>query len=58
MKKTYETYCPLFPGFYGTEFEYDNEDSDIEYYNEENKTDLKWDDFSWNYADYHSRVSK
>ncbi len=42
--KKYETFCPLFPGFYGTVFEYDNEDSDIECYNEENKTYLGYDD--------------
>lgn len=57
-KNFYETFCPLFPGFYGTQFEYDNEEMDIENYNEENKTDLNWDDFNWDYADYHKRVSK
>lgn len=58
MKKTYETWCPLFPGFYGTEFEYEREDDDIESYNEENKTKLGYDDFDWDYADYHKRVTK
>lgn len=56
--ETFETFCPLFPGFYGTHFEYDNEDSDIDWYNEENKTNLTWDNFEWDYADYHQRVSK
>lgn len=56
--KTYNTFCPLFNGFYGTIWEYDNEESDIEYYNEENKTDLNWDDFNWDYADYHKRAAQ
>lgn len=58
MKKTFETYCPLFPGFYGTVFEYDNEEQDIESYNEEYKTDYSYDDFIWDYKDYHERVAK
>lgn len=56
--KYYETWCPLFPGFYESEFEYNGEEQDIESYNEENKTDLKWDDFNFNYKDYHQRVSR
>lgn len=56
--KVFETYCPLFPGFYGTLFEYDRESEDIEAYNEENKTDLNYDNFEWNYKDYSERVSK
>lgn len=58
MVAKFNTWCPLFPGFYGTHFEYDNEDNDIESYNEENKTDLNWDDFEWNYKEYRERVSK
>lgn len=54
----YETFAPLFPGFYGTGFEYDRESEDIEYYNEENKTDLSYDDFEWDYSEYHNRVAK
>lgn len=54
----YNTFCPLFPGFYSTVFEYSGEDGDIEYYNEENKTDLSYDDFKWDYKDYETRVSK
>ncbi len=59
MKKLtkYATFAPLFPGFYGTLFEYDNEESDIEYYNEENKTDLSYDDFEWDYKEYHNRIA-
>lgn len=56
--KVFETYCPLFPGFYNTVFQYDNEDSDIDYYNEENNTNLSYDDFEWNYKDYENRVAK
>lgn len=57
MKRNYETFCPLFPGFYGTVFEYQNEGEDIDSYNEENKTDLKWEDFDFDYRDYESRIS-
>lgn len=57
-KSTYETFAPLFPGFYGTVFEYDRESEDIEYYNEENGTDLDYDDFEFDYSDYHNRVAK
>ena len=54
----FETFCPLFPGFYGTLFEYDNEEQDIESYNEENETNLDWDGFNWDYADYRNRIAK
>lgn len=54
----YQTFAPLFPGFYGTIFEYDRENEDIEYYNEEHKTDLDYDAFEWDYSDYHNRVAK
>lgn len=57
-KQTFETYCPLFPGFYGTFFEYDNEEMDIEWYNEEHKTDLSYDDFEWNYKEYSDRIAR
>lgn len=58
MAQTFETFCPLFPGFYGTHFEYNSEDVDIESYNEEYKTNLKYDDFEWDYKEYHERVAK
>lgn len=54
----YNTWCPLFPGFYETVFKYSNEDSDIQYYNEENGTQLGYDDFEWDYKDYEKRVGK
>jgi hypothetical protein len=56
-KETFQTWCPLFPGFYWSVFEYDKEERDIESYNEEYKTDYDYDDFDWDYADYHKRVS-
>lgn len=58
MTQQFETFAPLFPGFYNTIFEYDNEEMDIESYNEENGTELKWEDFKWDYAEYRNRVSK
>jgi hypothetical protein len=51
-----ETYCPLFPGFYSTIFE-PNEESEIEGHNQENNTDLSYDDFEFDYADYQERVA-
>lgn len=54
----YKTFCPLFPGFYNTVFQYDREDEDIEYYNEEHGTNLDYDSFEWNYSEYENRVSK
>lgn len=51
-----ETYCPLFPGFYSTIFE-PNEDNEIEYHNQENDTDLSYDDFEFDYSDYRERVA-
>jgi hypothetical protein len=53
----YETFCPLFPGFYGSVFEYDSEENEIEEYNRENGTNLGYDDFNWNYKEYHNRIS-
>lgn len=54
----YQTYCPLFPGFYNSFLEYSNEDSDIEHYNDENGTNYDYDDFEWNYVEYQKRVAK
>lgn len=56
--KTIETYLPIFPGFYGSIFEYEDEEQDIENYNEENNTDLNYNDFEFDYTEYHNRVSK
>lgn len=54
-----ETWLPIFPGFYNTIFEYSNEDSDIEAYEQETgKEDLNWDNFTWDYKDYNNRVAK
>lgn len=54
----YDTFCPLFPGFYNTVFEYNRESEDIEYYNEENGTNLDYDDFNWDYKGYEERAAK
>ena len=50
MKKI-ESYLPIFPGFYNTLFECDCEESEIE----EGKT---YDDYDFDYADYHKRVAE
>jgi len=57
MKKI-ESYLPLFDGFYNTLFEYCNEDTDIQWYNETHGTDLFYEDFDWNYTERHQRISK
>jgi hypothetical protein len=54
----YETFAPMFPGFYNTVFQYERESEDIEYYNEENGVELEYDDFEWDYADYETRIGK
>ena len=51
-----ETHCPLFPGFYNTIFEPDAE-NEIYSYNQDNGTDLSYDDFEWDYDDYRERVA-
>lgn len=51
-----ETHCPLFPGFYNTVFE-PNEENEIYSHNQENGTDLSYDDFEWHYDDYRERVA-
>lgn len=54
----YETFCPLFPGFYNTVFEPLCEEYEIHSYNEENNTELGYDDFTWDYKEYEQRIAK
>lgn len=54
----YNTFCPLFPGFYNTVFECDSEEREMDSYNEENGTDYKYDDFTFDYTDYNNRIAK
>lgn len=57
-----ETFLPCFPGFYGTEFEFNAEDIELEYINEkraENNLDpIEFKDVKWEYKSYHIEVSK
>ncbi|AGO47678.1 hypothetical protein Phi4:1_gp141 [Cellulophaga phage phi4:1] len=46
-----ETYLPIFPGFYGTDFDCNEEDQICE---EEN---LEYSEINWNYKDYRERVA-
>jgi hypothetical protein len=61
MRK-FETYLPVFPGFYGTWFESTGEDLEIEDINrqrEEKKlAPLQFDDLDFDYEDYRLTVSK
>ena len=56
------TWCPIFPGFYGTVFEANDEDMEIENVNDQRaeagKKALEFDDFDFDYAGYHLDVSK
>lgn len=55
--KTIETFLPVFTGFYNTIFEPDDS-SVIESYNQENDTDLGYDNFEWDYSDYYNQVAE
>lgn len=54
----YNTFCPLFPGFYNTVFECDSEEREIDGYNEYNGTNYGYDEFSFDYTDYNNRIAK
>ena len=57
-----ETYLPMFPGFYGTIFEGDNEDDEISDINSQRKDkgmpEITYEDCEWNYPEYHVTVSE
>lgn len=58
--KNIKSFLPVFQGFYGTIFEYDNEEQDIEHAIEEEGApkDSNWDNFTWDYKEYHKRIAK
>lgn len=61
--KTINTWLPVFPGFYGTIFESDNEEQyEIDEINFERSkkglTDLKLDRFEFDYEEYQNRIAK
>lgn len=48
-----ESYLPVFPGFYGTILESDD------YHEEDSIAEGKtWDDYEWDYDEYHQRVAR
>lgn len=58
----FETFLPVFPGFYNTIFESDGaEDSEISYINDERADKglepISWDECDFDYKEYHDRVS-
>ena len=55
-----KSYLPIFNGFYNTIFDASDEmiEENIEYHNEENDTDLNYDDFKWDFKEYHNRIAK
>ena len=50
------TWLPLFPGYYGTYLE-PEEQNEIDNYNQENNTDYDYDNFNWFYDDYYKIVN-
>jgi len=59
----FETFLPLFPGFYNTYLESDSaEESELEYINEQRVENglepIEWDKCVFDYNEYHQRVSK
>ena len=60
----YKTWCPIFPGFYNTNFSSDyEEEREIEYINEvriENdlEGEIDWNDCEFDYREYENRVVK
>ena len=56
-----QTFLPVFNGFYNTLFEdlIDNAvDNQIEYYNEQNVTELSYDDFNFDFASIQNEICK
>ncbi len=57
-----ETFLPCFPGFYETQFEFNNEDQELEYINERRAETglpaISYDDVKWSYTDYRQNVCK
>ncbi len=63
MKTTkINTYLPIFQGFYGTFFEADNEDDEINDINSQREAKglapIDYDKCNWDYSEYHEDVSK
>lgn len=60
--KTFETYLPIFPGFYGTLFDTDNEESEIDDINSHRRDkgldEISYDDCVWNYTERNEVVAK
>lgn len=56
--KTIESYLPVFPGFYGTQFESDIAEENTMYnLVEDDGLDITYDDINWDYKDYMERVA-
>jgi len=58
MKKSIPTYLPIFRGFYNTVFQYYDEDCDIEYFKEETKQDIQYEDLEFDYAQYQEDIAE
>lgn len=60
MKKKINTWLPIFPGFYGTLFESDNEGAEIDEINrqrsEKGMDEITYDDCEWDYKEYNKNV--
>jgi len=63
MKTTkINTYLPVFQGFYGTIFEADNEENEIDDINQQREAKgldpINYDNCEWDYKEYHLNVAK
>ena len=60
--KTYNTFLPIFDGFYNSIFDADGEDDEIQHINEEREKiglePITYDDCEWDYKEYNLRVSE
>jgi hypothetical protein len=55
---TIKSFLPVFPGFYSTLFEYNNEEFDLENIEEDTGKSYTWDEVNFDYAEYHNRVAE
>ena len=57
-----KTWLPIFTGFYGTWFECECEEMEMDHINstrqEAGLDEAVWEDFTWDYDSYHNRVSE
>jgi hypothetical protein len=53
-----KSYLPIFPGFYGSQFEFEDEERILEDLNEESEVEISYENIDFDYKEYHDRVAK